>query len=495
MEQLTSLIPITLFLILCAGVAFYVHRKHAGGNFVQEYFIGNRSMGAFVLAMTTIATYGSVSSFVGGPGQAWEYGFGWVYMAVCQVTALFLLYGIMGKKLALIGRKINAVTIIDVIRNRYQSNLLANLSALVIVIFFIAMMVAQFVGGAKLFEAVTGYSYLIGLLIFGGAVIIYTTVGGFRGVVLTDALCGIAMLVGICVLAFGIFSVGGGYENIMATISQTKPTLLEIEADGNMPLGLYFTQWLLVGVLTFVLPQSTVRCLGFKDTKSLRNAIILGTVIMGAMMIGVTSLGVLAQGVLPGTLEEYGSSVDNIIPLTIVASLPPWLAGITIIGPIAASISTVSSLLIASSSAIIKDVYLHHCEEKGKEVKEKTVAYSSQIITLIIGLFVFVLAIVPPDVIWRINMFSFGGLETAFFWVMVMGLFWKRATKTGAILSMAGGVIAYCATMAMGITFMSLHQIVIGISVSFILMVVGSLLTKQQNNETVQAVFFPEYDK
>ena len=60
---------------------------------------------------------------------------------------------------------------------------------------------------------------------------------------------------------------------------------------------------------------------------------------------------------------------------------------------------------------------------------------------------------------------------------------------------MAGGVIAYCATMAMGITFMSLHQIVIGISVSFILMVVGSLLTKQQNNETVQAVFFPEYDK
>ena len=171
MEQLTSLIPITLFLILCAGVAFYVHRKHTGGNFVQEYFIGNRSMGAFVLAMTTIATYGSVSSFVGGPGQAWEYGFGWVYMAVCQVTALFLLYGIMGKKLALIGRKINAVTIIDVIRNRYQSNLLANLSALVIVIFFIAMMVAQFVGGAKLFEAVTGYSYLIGLLIFGGAVI------------------------------------------------------------------------------------------------------------------------------------------------------------------------------------------------------------------------------------------------------------------------------------------------------------------------------------
>ncbi len=130
----------------------------AGGGFVNSYFIGNRALGGFVLAMTTIATYGSVSSFVGGPGQAWQIGFGWVYMAVVQVTALVLLYGIFGKKMALISRKLDAVTVVDVIRARYGSNALANLSALVIVLFFAATMVAQFVGGAKLIEAVTGYS-------------------------------------------------------------------------------------------------------------------------------------------------------------------------------------------------------------------------------------------------------------------------------------------------------------------------------------------------
>ena len=86
--------------------------------------------------MTTIATYGSVSSFVGGPGQAWNVGFGWVYMATIQVTALFLLYGIMGKKMALVSRKLGAITVIDVIRARYQSNALANISAIVIVLFF-----------------------------------------------------------------------------------------------------------------------------------------------------------------------------------------------------------------------------------------------------------------------------------------------------------------------------------------------------------------------
>ena len=174
MASLASLIPLVLFLLVALAASIVVRRRAdaAGGGFVNSYFIGNRALGGFVLAMTTIATYGSVSSFVGGPGQAWQIGFGWVYMAVVQVTALVLLYGIFGKKMALISRKLDAVTVVDVIRARYGSNALANLSALVIVLFFAATMVAQFVGGAKLFEAVTGYSYLVGLALFGVAVIL-----------------------------------------------------------------------------------------------------------------------------------------------------------------------------------------------------------------------------------------------------------------------------------------------------------------------------------
>ena len=470
-------------------------RTHvAGGGFVKEYFIGNRALGGFVLAMTTIATYGSVSSFVGGPGQAWLVGWGWVYMAVVQVTALVLLYGILGKKMALVSRKLDAVTVIDVIRARYSSNALANVSAVVVVLFFAATMVAQFVGGAKLFEAVTGYSYLVGLVLFGVAVVLFTTIGGFRGVAVTDAICGVAMLIGIFVLAAGILAAGGGYENIMDTIRTNRPEMLEPFGGGSMPASLYFTQWLLVGIFTFVLPQSAVRCMGFKNTKALHGAMIMGTVIIGLMMIGVTSLGVLSAGVLTGDLASYGGSVDNIIPQAIAQTLPPWLAGVAIIGPIAASISTVSSLLIASSSAIIKDVYLHHCESSGKKPTERTIARSSQAVTLCVGAIVFVLAIVPPDVIWKINMFAFGGLETAFFWVLVCGLFWKRAGKWGALLSMIGGSASYCLCMALGFKVMGLHQIVIGITVAGALMMAGSLLGRRDAAEEQRMceVFFPE---
>ncbi len=497
----TVLIPVLVFLAFSLAVAVCVRSRAAKrtSGFISEYFIGSRSLGGFVLAMTTIATYGSVSSFVGGPGQAWLVGWGWVYMAAVQVTALFLLFGIMGKKMALVSRKLGAVTVIDVIRARYKSDAVANISAVIIVLFFVAMMVAQFVGGAKLFEAVTGYSYIVGLALFGVVVIVYTTVGGFRGVAITDAICGIAMIVGIVVLACGILSAGGGFENIMQNISTSNPEMMEPFGGGQMPLGLYFTQWLLVGVFTFCLPQSVVRCMGFKDEKSLKNAMVSGTVIIGVMMICVTALGVLAKGVLPGTLADYGGSVDNIIPQTIASTLPSWLAGIAIIGPIAASISTVSSLLISSSSSIIKDVYLHYRDDGKSRAEDRSLARMTQVFTLFIGVLVFALSIVPPDVIWKINMFAFGGLETAFCWVLVFGLYSKRAHSWGAIASMIGGVVVYCAMMAVGFKPFGLHQIVVGISFSFVLMVIGSWIGNRfdvSRGDAIKpdAAFFPAGD-
>ena len=567
--NIASLIPVALFIIIALAIAYGVRPRAARAakrdpkrnempstktsstktsstktssttskhSFIEEYFLGNRTLSGFVLAMTCIATYGSVSSFVGGPGQAFEVGFGWVYMSCVQVTSLFLLYGIMGKKLALVSRKLGAVTLIDVIRARYKSDAVANISAAIIVLFFIAMMVAQFVGGAKIFEAVTGYSYVVGLAIFGLAAIIYTSIGGFRGVVLTDTLCGIAMLVCIGVLAYGLLDAGGGLVNIMEQIKVENPQLLDPFGGGNMPLGLYITQWLLVGVFTFALPQSALRCMGVKDEKSLRSALIVGTIIIGIMMIAVTALGVLAHGALSGTLQDYGGSVDNIIPAAIVASLPPWLAGIAIIGPIAASISTVSSLLIMASSSIVKDVILHtahkhakhhnsdehhttsehynndehhtssispqkdadqdSCGVRQNEIQdncgvrqnetqaahtstsvfsERRLAVLSQAFTFGIGILVFVLAIVPPDVIWKINMFAFGGLESAFCWVLVAALYFKRANKWGALFSMLGGVGIYCICMAAKIAPFGLHQIVIGILVSLAGMVIGSFI-------------------
>ena len=491
-SKILALLPVFIFMMSMLAVSVILRKtnsKKESQGFVKEYFIGSRSLGGFVLAMTTVATYSSVSSFVGGPGQAWSVGFGWIYMSVVQVTALFLVLGVLGKKMAIIARKIDAVTVIDVIRHRYQSDAIAAISALIIVLFFSATMVAQFVGGAKLFEAVTGYSYLTGLCVFGIVVIIYTTVGGFRGVAITDTLCALVMLVGMFLLMAGVIKQGGGYENIMNHIAVNKPEMLEPFSGGNMPLTLYISQWMLVGVFTIGLPQSVVRNLSYKDTKSLHRAIIIGTIVVGAMNIGMNFIGVLSQGILPEGLDAYGNSVDNIIPLAIAKSLPPLLAGITIIGPIAASISTISSLLLSATSSIIKDVYLHEKEKRGTAVPESRAKSFSQLCNLILGLAIFAISINPPDVIWKINMFAFGGLESAFVWIFLMGLFWKKANKTGALCSMVSGTVVYCICMLFGFKIAGIHQILIGVIVSLAAMIIGSRLGKKTNEEILDIYF------
>ncbi len=490
--NLAALLPLLIFMAVMIGIGFYVRQVQARGfgkNFVQQYFIGNHDLGGFVLAMTTVATYSSVSSFVGGPGMAWQIGFGWIYMAVVQVTAIFLVLGIFGKRVALLSRKFDAVTVVDIIRERFQSDGLASLAAFIIVLFFCATMTAQFVGGAKLFAAVTGYSYEMGLLLFGLAVVVYTTVGGFRAVALTDTCCALIMMVGIVLLLYHVLLAGGGYSNLMANLHLNHPEMFEPFSGGHMPAGLYLTQWILVGICTIALPQSVVRGISYKDTASLHKAMLIGTVVVGFMNIGINFTGILAHGVLTGDLASYGG-VDNIIPKTIVTVMPPALVGLAIIGPLAASISTISGLLIVASSAIIKDVYLHQQHKKGKEPGTKQLRLLSMLATAVIGVVVFIIALTPPSLIWIINMFAFGGLETAFFWMLLLGLFWRRANKLGAILSMGGGTVVYCLTQGMGFKVMGLHQITIGITASLLFFLLGTYLGKPQD-ERVLNEFFP----
>ncbi len=498
MSNILNLLPVLIFLILMLCISVYIQKSSQNDrkkDFAKDYFIGGRTLGGFVLAMTTAATYSSVSTFVGGPGMAWIIGYGWLYMAIVQVVVIFLVLGVFGKKIALVARRIDAVTIIDVLRARYQSNTLANLAALIIVAFFCTTMVAQFVGAAKLFEAVTGFSYFTGLTLFGLIVVIYTTIGGFKGVAITDACCAIAMIVGLGILLGAMMETGGGFTKIMGYISTNHPDMLEPLSAGKMPLSLYISQWLLVGICTLALPQSVVRGISFKSTRALHRAMIIGTIVIGAMTLVATWIGILSKGILTGSLAAYGGSVDNITPLTIIASMSPFWAGVTIIGPIAATISTVSSLLLSASSSIVKDIYMHHKQMQGHLVSNNTVRKFSLVCTIILGLIVYSIAITPPSVIWLINMFAFGGLETAFFWVLIFGLFWSKANKTGALAAMAGGVLVYCVTMALKLKVLDLHQIVLGIGCSLVFFLIGNALGQPHDRKTLETFFPEEYDK
>ena len=476
--NLMVLLPLLGFMAGMLALGFYVRRQSAAGGFLSTYFVGGQSLGGFVLAMTMVATYSSVSSFVGGPGMAYEIGFGWIYMAVIQTMTIFLVLGIFGTRVARLARRIHAVTIVDIIRHRYRSDALAAVAAFVIVLFFAASMVAQFVGGAQLFAAVTGYSYELGLVLFGIVVVIYTSIGGFRAVALTDTCCAIVMMLGIVLLFYYVLAAGGGFAAILENLRTAHPAMLTPTAEGRMPISLYVSQWLLVGALTIALPQSVVRGISYRSSRDMHRAMIIGTVVIAFMNIAVNLVGVLGRGVLGVEAKELGG-VDSVIPQLMAHVMPPELLGFAIIGPLAASISTISGVLIVASSAVVKDVYLHHAQKHGRDVPEERLRRLSMGVTAVLGVIVFILAVSPPSLIWLINMFAFGGLETAFFWVLVFGLFTRWANRTGALAAMAGGTVIYCAAMALGIKPLGLHPISVGITASLVLFLAGSYVGRR----------------
>ena len=221
------LLILVLYLVasLCVGIwSSRISQKAAKpGGFLKNYFIGGRSMGGLVLAMTLVATYTSASSFLGGPGLAASWGLTQSWVAVIQIGTTFLTLGILGKKLGIISRRIGAVTISDYLRKRYESPFVVILCSVLLVVFFVTQMVAQFIGGATLIQSVTGLSYEAGLALFAGIVILYTVIGGFRAVVMTDTLQGFIMTIGTFLLLFFVIRAGGGMENITNYLDANNP--------------------------------------------------------------------------------------------------------------------------------------------------------------------------------------------------------------------------------------------------------------------------------
>ncbi|VTO05235.1 sodium/panthothenate symporter [Klebsiella pneumoniae] len=208
--QFEVIIPLIAYLVVVFGLSLYAMRKRASGSFLNEYFLGSRSMGGFVLAMTLTATYISASSFIGGPGAAYKYGLGWVLLAMIQLPAIWLSLGVLGKKFAILARRYNAVTLNDMLFARYQSRLLVWLASLSLLVAFVGAMTVQFIGGARLLETAAGIPYDTGLLIFGVSIALYTAYGGFRASVLNDTMQGMVMLIGTIVLLVGVIHAAGG---------------------------------------------------------------------------------------------------------------------------------------------------------------------------------------------------------------------------------------------------------------------------------------------
>lgn len=520
MNNILPLVPIGLFFILLLAVGYVVsYKANRSANFKKEYFLGSQSLGGVVLAMTLVATYGSVSSFVSGPGIAWNLGLGWVVFAAPQIITAFLILGVLAKKLTLLSHATDSLTVIDLIYERFKSKIVSFVLAILLIVFFIAMIVGQFIGGAQIFAGLTGIDYEFGLVIFALVTVLYSS-GGFRAVAITDAICAFLMLSGMFLLGYVIISEGGGLAKVMDSIAQINineatgvSRNLEYDAGGALPIGLLFSTWILVGFATVGLPQSIVRCMSYKSSHELHKSMIIATLICGALMIGMTMLGVLSRAVIT---QMPSGGTDTVIPTLIAAKMHPFIAGVTILGPLAATMSTVSSLLIAAASAVVRDLFksLHKQNDLPEQKTnsnenlepeliqdsvKSNLSYHEKLIVkgtaMTMGVIAIVLALFPMDVVAWINLFAFGGLESAFVWPVILGMFSRRFNTCGLLSSIACSISVYAIGIIFKITFFSAHAIVPALVAGLIGAIIGSYIgshiLKQKMDRKTHDIFFP----
>ncbi|KZN99589.1 sodium/pantothenate symporter [Pseudobacillus badius] len=463
--------PLVVFLVIIFLVGVYASRHvQSSSSFIQEYFLGSRELGGFILAMTMAATYGSASSFLSGPGAAYNYGLSWVLLAMSQVATGYFVLMILGKKFAIMARKYQAVTLVDFLFARYKNEFVVVLAALSIIIFLFSAMAAQWIGGARLVESLTGLSYTTALIIFASSVLVYVVIGGFRAVAITDMVQGLVMVAGTVVLFIAALKAGGGMENIMRTLGAENPNLLSPYGNDRSLTPLYLSSfWILVGIGVVGLPQVAVRAMSYKNAKAMHRALIIGTVVVGVIMLGMHLIGVMARAIIPGVTVG-----DKVMPELAMTIMPDWLAGIVLAAPMAAIMSTVDSLLLLVSSAVVKDLYLHFINKKAEEKQVKKLSF---IVTAVIGVIVFVVALQPPDLIIWLNLFSFGGLEAVFIWPVVLGLYWQRANGAGAASAMIMGMISYILLSTFYPNAFGMHTVVLPILLSLITFVAVSLFT------------------
>ena len=447
--------------------------EHHGG-FFEKYYLADRRVSGIVLAITLMSTYGSASTFLGGPGVAYKLGYGWVLLAVIQVVTGYFVLLVLAKKFKKAAQKINAITISDYLRNRYESKLVAFISTLAMIVFLIAAMSAQWVGGAKLLAAFMGIEYKTGIVLISVIIIFCVVFGGLKNILITDMIQGLIMIFSTIILLFAVINYGGGIDQITTNlININEKIITPFGATGSLTPSYVSSFWVLVGVGVIGIPQIAINSMLYKNKRSLKQSIIVGSIVIFIVMFGVHLIGVMARGVFPD-IKDY----DSVIPIITLKVLPWYLAALVLAAPMAAIITTVNAQFLLISSALVKDLLFN-----SKVVKEKITGKKIPIfvygVNILVILLIMLLSMRPPSLIVNVNLFAFGGLEVTFLWPILLGLYWKKAEKYGALSSIVVGLISYILVKTVYV-IKFIEPVVISLLISFVVFVIVSIVANKK---------------
>lgn len=482
------LIAFILYLAMMVGIGAVYSKKNTNS---EDYFLGGRSLGGFVAALSAQASDMSGWLLMGLPGAIFLSGIsgdGWVALGLLIGTALnwIIVASPLRRYTILAG---NSVTLPMFFEHRYgdKKKILMTVSSIIIAFFFVVYTASAFAAGGKLFSSVFGIDYLTALTIGAVVILIYTFLGGFKAVCTTDFIQGTLMIVALLAVPIAALAIMGGLD-----LSVTQG-LMDNGVEDTASFTSLFTGTTATSIISgiawglgyFGMPHILVRFMAVKDEKEMGKSKVVAISWVTLSLVFACVIGVVGRAFMnyddimaAGQERIFIEMIKRVFVEDIHASL---IAGIFLCGILAAIMSTADSQLLVSASAIAEDIY------KGvikKDADDKKVLTLSRVAIVVIAIVAYVIAIDPDSSVMTLVSDAWAGLGAAFGPLVLMSLFWRRANLQGAIAGLVSGALTVILwdyiPLVSGMTLgkaTGLYSLALGFPVSLICIVIVSLCT------------------
>lgn len=418
---------------------------------IDDFFSGGRKMGTFACVSTFVATWFSAASMQGLTGSIYSYGYAFVlYSVVPWFIGAFLLYKITPRL-----RSSGAVTIPEFFYIRYNSRIFQVLGGMIVIVNFILYIVIQIRGFGLVVSEFLDISYQMSILLVY-VFVLYTTFGGLFSISKSDGVNSIIIFIGVLIATGAIILRVGGIAKIHTQAGQieglgikslhyfaSKGSLLDPRAGGNMPIISIISAFFGWGLGLASNPQYTVRIIAAKDDTTAKSMIKKSVMILAVIYGGLMLIGLGSRVLIPSVSQI--DTVDQLFPYVFNTEFPIYISGIILISIMAAAISTANSQLLVVSSSFVYDIL--GILSKTEHSNERLI-FISRLVIFLAGSVSLILAVSPPESLLVYGGYVWGVFSVAFLVPLYGGLFFQKATKKGAFLSMLSGILVMACFVA-----------------------------------------------
>ncbi|MBQ8139088.1 MAG: sodium:solute symporter [Lachnospiraceae bacterium] len=495
--MIIKILMLVLFFAVMLTIGF-ICRKNATD--VNGFVLGGRSVGPWVSAFAFGTSYFSAVVFVGYAGQfGWKYGIATTWVGIGNaLIGSFLAWRILGRRTRIMTQHLNSATMPQFFESRFGSPALKIVASIITFIFLIPYTASLYNGLSRLFGMAFNIDYTVCVIVMAVLTGVYVIAGGYMATAINDFIQGIIMLIGIVAVILAILKSQGGFmtalDSLARVTDENVATTPGIFASffGPDPLNLIGVV-ILTSLGTWGLPQMVQKFYAIKSEKSISTGTVVSTIFAFVVAGGCYFLGGFGR-LFSDKINIAEGGYDSVIP-TMLSGLPDLLIAVVVVLVLSASMSTLSSLVLTSSSTLTLDLLKGHIVKKMSEKKQLIIMRALIVVFIAISV---VIAIVQYKAnvtfIAQLMGVSWGALAGAFLAPFLYGLYWKGTTKIAAFVSFAFGSVVMLLNMFLRPYFPALLQSPINAGAfcmlaGLILVPIVSLFTKKPDKKLVDDAF------